>query len=573
MSRDSSPGAAITAFEAGQPVAALEAMLEAWRKSRSSALAELIERVSEKLARPLPKLKRDNLQGNWKTTFARRQLAELPVLLDVWSTGNSPQVRQRLDLLRELPADPRMTEPLLDWGRQSWTTGATSATQKVWTGVLLLAVDQQDPRMRAGLEAILTEMAPRQADLYGVDVVVGRVTKAIAKLPVAGEKLDLTRLEAAVRAFEDGPAVSRAQALPEKTGLRLDVRDSIYENPDDDGPISVWADLLLEAGDPMGTFVSLQLQAERKPLTKANQAELKRLQKANVARLLGPLAAVVEPGTAAFRRGLLYRARVSMRTKEQRDAFSEHPYWRSVRQVHTTTPHLRSACLEQVERFGMRLVPAEPGGLKGPEGFERTGDPVPPWSQLLELARGQKPLNLRAISVATPRGVPVNADVEPLGERRGLPNLEELHLVASSDYALRRLEVVERLGALAKHPFVREIQHLVLEGYDDPWRPALGDVQAAWAALRSEGQVLSWMSSHEWYLRIEQRDGGLHVIATTDGKGSFVMGKLVTLLGEIRALASITVHAPAQDAGVVGKLEKSLSACRKVVPPPTRRSR
>jgi uncharacterized protein (TIGR02996 family) len=47
------------------------------------------------------------------------------------------------------------------------------------------------------------------------------------------------------------------------TGIEHTLLSEIYDAPDDDGPRSIYADWLIEQGDPLGTFISLQLGRRR----------------------------------------------------------------------------------------------------------------------------------------------------------------------------------------------------------------------------------------------------------------------------------------------------------------------
>lgn len=73
---------------------------------------------------------------------------------------------------------------------------------------------------------------------------------------------------------------------------------AVYERPDDDGARQVLADVLIEAGDPRGEFIALQMQ----PLKRSRKAELKleRLLERHRRDFLGPSPT---PSRAAGRSG------------------------------------------------------------------------------------------------------------------------------------------------------------------------------------------------------------------------------------------------------------------------------
>lgn len=84
---------------------------------------------------------------------------------------------------------------------------------------------------------------------------------------------------------------------------------AVYEAPDDDGPRLVLADVLMEAGDPRGEFIALQLQPRR-----SRKAELKlsRLLERHRAAFLGPLAGCVSERGQVWERGFLAACRATL---------------------------------------------------------------------------------------------------------------------------------------------------------------------------------------------------------------------------------------------------------------------
>lgn len=78
--------------------------------------------------------------------------------------------------------------------------------------------------------------------------------------------------------------------------------DEIYAAPDDDAPRMVFADWLIEQGDPRGTFIALQL--ERDPKRDPVSTEEQQLLDAHWAEWVGTPADVLEARHVAFERGM-----------------------------------------------------------------------------------------------------------------------------------------------------------------------------------------------------------------------------------------------------------------------------
>ncbi|MDP3233502.1 MAG: TIGR02996 domain-containing protein [Myxococcales bacterium] len=97
---------------------------------------------------------------------------------------------------------------------------------------------------------------------------------AIAELPAQFDPTDDTEWKKAVAA--KGPKKVKKVAVDEASLLAV-----IYENPSDDAPRRVLADLLMESGDPRGEFIMLQC-------TGADPKRARALLKANEKAWLAP---------------------------------------------------------------------------------------------------------------------------------------------------------------------------------------------------------------------------------------------------------------------------------------------
>jgi uncharacterized protein (TIGR02996 family) len=80
----------------------------------------------------------------------------------------------------------------------------------------------------------------------------------------------------------------------------------ITAEPRNDEPRRIYADLLVERGDPRGEFVALQLAAADSPLDERGARRMRELEREHARAWLGPLAAIVDK--PRFERGFLTRA-------------------------------------------------------------------------------------------------------------------------------------------------------------------------------------------------------------------------------------------------------------------------
>jgi uncharacterized protein (TIGR02996 family) len=156
-----------------------------------------------------------------------------------------------------------------------------------------------------------------------------------------------------------------------------DFFSDVYARPSDDAAKQVLADALLEAGDPRGEFIALQMLPRR-----GRKAELKleRLLERHRAAFLGPLAASVLPAGQVWEKGFLVECRAALDGR-----LVDEPAWATVRKLEVvnddamtprelSSPHLKSLReVSQVPRAGVlevfaasRSLPFTSVALEGP---------------------------------------------------------------------------------------------------------------------------------------------------------------------------------------------------------------
>ncbi len=115
----------------------------------------------------------------------------------------------------------------------------------------------------------------------------------------------------------------------------------IGRKPDDDALKAVFADWLLERGDPRGELMALQLKSHRTDEDLSREALLL---KANVRSWLPDEVLInLVPSSIVFEKGVFAAARVSVRSQSALTASLSHPAWGTVRR-------LSGAPLELIER-------------------------------------------------------------------------------------------------------------------------------------------------------------------------------------------------------------------------------
>jgi uncharacterized protein (TIGR02996 family) len=120
---------------------------------------------------------------------------------------------------------------------------------------------------------------------------------------------------------------ARSQASTNDNGERL--LAEVYRDPIADAPRQVYADWLLQRGDPRGELIALQLSG-------TNPRRAKQLVKRHVRQWLGPIAPIVRD--PVFERGFLAACTVEADTPQGRDLLV-HPSWATVTRIVTYDPH------------------------------------------------------------------------------------------------------------------------------------------------------------------------------------------------------------------------------------------
>lgn len=311
----------------------------------------------------------------------------LAPLLEAWSTQPAIETRHLITLLESVVAPAPF-----DGETTAWVNAAKTADE--WTKSSLL--------QRARGKTIADTSARLSAAIaWGPDPRTARVLEElITELPwTSDSSKPLWRvIYAGITAMTDPRFVELAQALPAKWNVRENISGwltnslvkaagkgtvtpltpevlagvkqlgkklealapkkkpiaqdeaallaDIYANPDDDAPRLVYADWLLERGDPRGEFITLQFRADK------DAAALKRekaLLKEHGRKWLGALEPVVAAGTFEFRRGFLSKA--DKKFKASTESLRESPAWATVEECSAFGAELTSPAMRGLKRL------------------------------------------------------------------------------------------------------------------------------------------------------------------------------------------------------------------------------
>lgn len=304
---------------------ALEALLKRWQDDRAPELAHLIERVSSRL--PVPK--------SWRLFAADAASTNLVAFLGTLTDGKFADSLQRIQQLERLPADPRVAAALT---RLVVTPPFTAqSSREFWSSLYEQLGDRHaDPRTLATVRPLVADYLSTFGATKMGEAMQRRAGALVATLT---ERFPSTPSADVAELLELVPAEKVPEAKKTSKGGKTleDLLAAVYENPDDDGVREVYADALLELGDPRGEFIVLQFRRHRgETLTSAELKQEAALQKKHVKEWLGPLYDVLYTTHLEFRRGFLHAAQIRPVAKAL-PAARNHPAWSTLRELNMST--------------------------------------------------------------------------------------------------------------------------------------------------------------------------------------------------------------------------------------------
>ncbi|MBL8956574.1 MAG: TIGR02996 domain-containing protein, partial [Myxococcaceae bacterium] len=280
---------ALEQVQRGDEAGALVTLVERWRETRSPSIAALVDLLGSRVPDALTKQLADVLTPRVVSSVERLRSMAL---------ADDPRVgRFALDALANPPFSAPSGEPLLN--------------------LLVDVVDRlRDTRVHAELPHIREVLRARLARLPVFERVSARLE-------------DVARRQRASVEPEPGEAKLAALLRPSKTAEAL--LADVYAAPDDDAPRRVYADFLLERGDPRGELITLQLA--RPVGTEPSEREGELLKKHGKA-WLGPLATVLSWGKSysmtRFERGFVAVADFIENAEKKTALIATDPAWATV---------------------------------------------------------------------------------------------------------------------------------------------------------------------------------------------------------------------------------------------------
>jgi len=229
----------------------------------------------------------------------------------------------------------------------------------------------------------------------------------------------------------------------------------ISTRPDDLALRAVFADWLLERGDPRGEFIVLQLKTNPSPLEKERERQLYSLHAKSWLPL--PLREVIAPWSHRYRQGVLSACRIKDATPAQVAAAQLDPQWATVRELASAPFELIDQCplLESLTDLSQPVL----------------DDVVlfhAPRPKLRELSGRFSPRALQAISAAegwpalSRLGLWGSSGQSTVDRQHELRAIAELDLYAMAPPRQDRSFRPTALGGLLTSPLARQLSRLEL---------------------------------------------------------------------------------------------------------------
>jgi uncharacterized protein (TIGR02996 family) len=292
-----------SALDAGDQVAALERLLDAWRDARHPRIADLIDAVSARIeTQPIGAQSAKALNEKWLAGAKKASPAELGALL---ATPWPPKWQLALPRVEALLAhdDPRVAMALARLFESApWDSHTSDALYRPLLSQLaklgdlrvLPTLERERERVRSKHWRETTLPAAKRAESALKKQEVPALTAREAKLVEELEK----RLPSTQRKSDE------------------ELLAAIYAAPHDDAPRAVYADVLAERGDPRGEFIALQLAHANGRATPESRRRERALLTKYEKQWLGRFERFVKRPMCEFRRGFLARAVIDIEHKD-----------------------------------------------------------------------------------------------------------------------------------------------------------------------------------------------------------------------------------------------------------------
>lgn len=283
-------------LKGGRDPEAVAVLLEAWRAHPHPEIAKAIDLVSHRIEEAQDPIV--DSPAAWAAVEPSRRPEDFGRLAARLVTKIPWETRKRLNKLLEWPDDPRLSALVVRLLREVAFT-----SEELYTVLFQWLDGVNDPTV---LEPIRRLPQHWKQILHDGHYQRWLPEQLGARLPALEQHLGAGPAEftpeerSACQAL--GPLLEPIAAAAKQGDELL---DAIFDNPEDDGVRLVYADWLIERGDPRGEFIHIQYKRRDRGLSPTEEKHEKALLKKHLHTWLGPdLARAVDPKQGlCFERG------------------------------------------------------------------------------------------------------------------------------------------------------------------------------------------------------------------------------------------------------------------------------
>ncbi|MCB9679247.1 MAG: TIGR02996 domain-containing protein [Alphaproteobacteria bacterium] len=327
-------GQALAALKKRDFATALDGLVGFWATHRTAAIADLIDRLDALVPAEPPKAATAKaLDALWLELAAGARPSAVGGLLAVAGQGKAGDREARLEAMPAWTPDPRVYR----FAESHFADYLIGARKRLWAAVQDILVHHLDPRREeAWQQREDRHQAPGILHRYQeirrqIQRTAPAYHAALAAIlgPSDADRAVLDEFDATLATMEDKADASGVPLREQEEAL---VR-AILASPGDDGPRAVYADWLIEHGQPeRGELIELEIQLKKGAKVKGRRDKLL---KKETAAIHGPLTPVLGRDPV-LEDGLLVKARgVSSRKLEtlgdaEREALYTDLRWATV---------------------------------------------------------------------------------------------------------------------------------------------------------------------------------------------------------------------------------------------------
>ncbi len=272
---------------------------------------------------------------------------------DPLKAAKGTDTAEALKAARKAKRDPRVSKALETLLTDvPWTA---DSSKPVWREAFELATALKDPRWVALADALPKQWKFRAPMAAWMGAQLKRAVAPMAE----GKTRALT--EAQLQTVQALHALVPKKKATAPTGQdAAALLAAVYAAPHDDAPRRVFADHLLEQGDPRGEFITLQLTN-----TPDAEKRAKKLLAAHGAKWLDGLSIAKD---VRFRRGFLSGAKVTFKNQREAEKFGALPAWATIEEL-----ELASSNNALDQRGWGQTIPPNAVSLKRLSGLDERG--------------------------------------------------------------------------------------------------------------------------------------------------------------------------------------------------------